>query len=491
MTESADPGAPWRRLFTEPPRPGPVRRSVWGPWLAVGTVCIGAFMGQLDASIVTVALPSIGRAFNAGLGAVEWVVLAYVVVLVSAVAPAGRLADSLGRKLLYTYGFAVFAAASAGCAFSPSLGVLVLFRVLQGVGAVMLQANSVALIREAAPHGRLGAAIGLQGTAQAVGLSAGPSVGGVLVAAGGWPLIFLINVPVGCVGLVLAWLLLPRSRHRVPASHIDVPGTALLAASAACLLAALSLAVERGIAAVAVAGAAAAGAVLGAGAVLRQRQHPGAVVDSVLLHRSGFVLGCASGLFAYGSLFGALVVVPFFLESGIGMTTQQVGLRVTGLPVVLAAVAPLGGRLSDWAGPRLPTVLGMVLTAAAFSLLAASPVAALVPALVIAGAGLGFYIPANNAAVIGAAPPSHAGSAGGLLNMTRGLGTALGVAVASLVYGSIAGSAAHAGVVGADQASAALRATAIVLAFAAAAAGVLTALRGGSDNEGDAGGDAG
>lgn len=479
MSQGAGPGAAWQRLFTEPPRPGKVRRSVWAPWLAVGTVCIGAFMGQLDASIVTVALPSIARAFNTGLGAVEWVVLAYVLVLVGAVAPVGRLADSMGRKLLYTYGFLVFAGASAGCAFAPSLGVLVLFRVVQGVGAVMLQANSVALIREAAPPGRLGAAIGVQGAAQAVGLAAGPSVGGLLVAAGGWPLIFLINVPVGAVGLVLAWLMLPRSRHLARASDIDVRGTAFLAGAAACLLAALSLAVQRGVAAVAVAGAAVGAVLFGSAAVVRQRQRRGAVIDDALLHQPDFVLGCASALCAYGALFGALVVVPFFLEGGLGVSTAQVGLRLTVLPVALAVVAPLAGRLADRAGVRLPTVAGMAVAVLGFALLAADPVGALMPALALAGAGLGLYIPANNAGVMGAAPPGHAGSAGGLLNMARGLGTALGVAIAGLVYASVAGSAAHTGVA-ADHAIAGLRATAIALALAAAAAGALAALRRGS-----------
>lgn len=485
MSEGAGgTGARWQRLLTEPPRPEPVRRSSVAPWLAVGTVCIGAFMGQLDASIVTVALPPIGRAFNATLGAVEWVVLAYVVVLVGAVAPMGRLADSMGRKLLYTYGFLVFAAASAGCAFSPSLPVLVLCRVVQGVGAVMLQANSVAVIREAAPPGRLGAAIGVQGAAQAVGLAAGPSVGGVLVAAGGWQLIFLINVPVGAAGMALAWFLVPRSRHRAPVSAIDARGTALLAAAVASLLAALSLAVQRGVAVAAVAATAVAAVVFGAAAAARQRRRPGAVIDSALLRRLDFVLGCASALFAYGSLFGALVVVPFFLEGGLGRGTAEAGLRLTALPVALAAVSPFAGRLADRTGPRLPTVAGMALAAAGFALLAADPEGALVTALAVAGAGLGLYIPANNAAVMGAAPPGHAGSAGGLLNMTRGLGTALGVAVAGLVYGMVAGSSAHTGVA-MDQAIAALRAAAIVLAVAAVTAGGFAALRSGRRPDGN------
>ncbi|MBV8527300.1 MAG: MFS transporter [Candidatus Dormibacteraeota bacterium] len=477
MSRAAPPGSPWRRLFTEPPRPDVIRGLRWAPWLAVGTVCIGAFMGQLDVSIVTVALPTIGRDLHAGLGAVEWVVLSYAIVLVGVVALVGRLADTMGRKLLYTYGFAVFAAASAGCALAPNLGVLVTFRAVQGVGAVMLQANSVALIRDVAPRGRLGTAVGLQGAAQAVGLAAGPSIGGLLVAAGGWRLIFLVNVPVGAAGVVLAWLLLPRSRNLAPPSPIDIPGAALLAGAAALALASLSLAVQPGFSVVAVAITGAGAVVLGAATVARQRARPGSVIDSVLLRRPAFTLGCASGLLSYAALFGTLLVVPFSLESGAGLNARDAGLRLTVLPVALALVAPFGGRIADRAGARLPTVSGMALAAIGLGLVATeSGTAALLAGLSLAGAGFGLFIPANNAAVVGSAPPTHAGRAAGLLNLTRGLGTALGVAVAALVY-VLAGGVVTQGAVVPGAAAAGARATALVLLVLALAAGALASLR--------------
>ena len=165
-------------FLREPARPRWVASSPRAPWLVVGTVCIGAFIGQLDASIVSIALPAIGRDLGGSTGQVEWVALSYLLTLVALVAPIGRLADSVGRKLLYTYGFAVFAAASLGCALAANLIVLDLFRVLQAVGAAMLQANSVALIAVAVPRARLGRAVGVQGAAQAIGLALGPAVGG-------------------------------------------------------------------------------------------------------------------------------------------------------------------------------------------------------------------------------------------------------------------------------------------------------------------------
>ena len=151
----SEPEAPHRvtpRMLTEPRRPARIRALPLGaPWLAVGTVCVGAFMGQLDASIVTTALPVIRINLHASIASVEWVVLVYVLVLAGTVAAVGRIADRVGRKLLYTYGFGIFVVGSAACALAPSLGLLVSRRLVQAVGAVMLQANSYALIRDVLP----------------------------------------------------------------------------------------------------------------------------------------------------------------------------------------------------------------------------------------------------------------------------------------------------------------------------------------------------
>ena len=168
----------------------------------MAAVCIGAFMGQLDASIVTVALPTLQRTFHASVGAVTWVGLSYLLVLVATVAAVGRFADMWGRKLLYVYGFGIFIVGSALCGLAPTLGMLIGFRALQAVGAALLQANSVAIIVLAVPKSPLGKAIGIQGAAQAVGLALGPTVGGFLLAAGGWRLIFFVNVPFGLLGMI-------------------------------------------------------------------------------------------------------------------------------------------------------------------------------------------------------------------------------------------------------------------------------------------------
>jgi EmrB/QacA subfamily drug resistance transporter len=425
-------------MLTEPARPARIRALHAAPWLAVGTVCVGAFMGQLDASIVTTALPVIRTNLHASIAGVEWVVLVYVLVLVGTVAAVGRVADRVGRKLLYTYGFGIFVAGSAACSLAPSLGLLVLARLVQAIGAVMLQANSYALIRDVLPASRMGTGLGLQGAAQAVGLSAGPALGGALTALGGWRLIFLVNIPIGLIGLALGWLFLPRSTHRDPESRIDPAGTLLLAAIPAALLAALSFAAvpgTRGWIAPALIGP---GAILVLVAVARQRSTPGSVVDAALLRVPAFVAGICAALLASVVLFGCLVAVPFFLERSLHFGPGTVGLELSALPVSLAVMAPLGGVMRDRIGPRAPTGAGMLVAAVGMALLSASATRTdlTVVALAVAGAGMGLFVGANNAATMFAAPPQRAGTAGGLLNMARGLGTALGVASASLLLAS-------------------------------------------------------
>ena len=161
-------------LLREPARPAVIREHPLAPWFAVATVCFGAFMGQLDASVVTVAFPALQRQFGTGLAATQWVSLAYLLVLTALLVPAGRWSDRAGRKLLYLYGFVVFSAASAACGLAPSLGVLIALRLVQAAGAALLQANSVALVVTSVPARTRRAALGVQAAAQAVGLACGP-----------------------------------------------------------------------------------------------------------------------------------------------------------------------------------------------------------------------------------------------------------------------------------------------------------------------------
>ena len=459
----------------EPRRPEAVRRLRWAHWLVLGTVCIGAFMGQLDASIVTMAFPALRHGFGASLASVQWVGQAYLLVLVALLMAVGRYADMVGRKLLYTYGFALFVVASALCGMAPSLWWLVAFRALQGAGAAMYQANSVAILVGAIPRNRLGRAVGVQGAAQALGLALGPAVGGALVGLGGWRLIFYVNVPVGALGVILAWLLVPRSTHLVGRERFDWTGLALFGPAVASLLLALSAGQRAGW------GSAATLSLLGTSALLavlflvRERRARVPLLSLDLFRRLEFSAGIASGLLSYLVLFGALTILPFYLEVARRQPSGRAGLELLVLPLGLAVAAPAAGRLAERFGARPLTVGGMTLAGA--MLLATTVIGGDLAITLVglggAGLGLGAFTPANNAAIMGAAPPWLSGLVSGVLNMTRGLGTSLGLAIAGLAY-TIGSSGRPAGAL---AARAGYRDAAWVLAAGAALAAVVAATR--------------
>jgi EmrB/QacA subfamily drug resistance transporter len=436
-----------RSLLLESPRPRRIREHRLAPWLVVATVSIGAFMGQLDASIVSLALPHIGAAFAAGPGVVVWVSLAYLLVLVCGLPVAGRFADRVGRKRLYVQGFVVFSVASAACGLAPDLPALIAARCLQGVGAALLQANSVALIREALSREQLGRGLGVQGAAQAVGLAGGPALGGLLLSLGGWRLLFLVNVPVGAVGIVAGVLLLPRSGVGRAMARFDWPGALLLALAAGTLMVLVSLGREPAFTAPLLAALVALAVAAAAGLVIVERRAPAPLLDLALLRRRPLAAALGSGFVAQTVLFGTLVAVPFDLAAH-GIGSAAAGLELAALPVALAIAAPLAGRSADRHGAHVLTTAGIAITGLALAALAVAHGAPeRVAALAAVGAGLGAFVPVNNATIMRAAASGHAGAMSGVLNMTRGLGTALGVALASLLYASAGGP----GVAGADR----------------------------------------
>jgi MFS family permease len=358
--------------------------------------------------------------------------LAYLLTLVALLAPVGRLSDAHGRKLSYLYGFVVFTVASAACGLAPSLPVLVIARVVQAVGAALLQANSVALVTTSAPRGKMRRALGVQASAQALGLALGPTVGGFMVASIGWRWIFGVNVPVGVIAVVAGYYLLPRTRQRRSVGSFDAAGLVWLATATTALLLAVSaesglrlgLPVEIALGVVTVVAAVAF--------VRREYRAASPLVDLRALRAPVLSYGLIGALFSYLVLFGPLVLVPVVLGGGSGTSA---GLVLTALPAGFALAAVLAERTlpASWSDQRR-AVVGAVMCVAATAALSVSPIRPLplVVVLLVLGIGIGVFAPANNAMVIRRIPTMAAGTGGGLINMTRGLGTAFGIALVTL-----------------------------------------------------------
>jgi EmrB/QacA subfamily drug resistance transporter len=432
---------PRPRLEEPPPLAWVAARPEY-PWLVVGTVCVGAFLGQLDASIAGLVLPTLEGAFGAPVARVEWVAIAYLLTLAALVVPFGRLSDLVGRKALYTSGFLVFVGGSALCGVAPGLGWLIAFRVVQAIGAAMLQANSVAIITAAVDRSRLPQAIGVQGSAQAIGLSVGPSLGGLLIDTLGWRWVFFIAVPFGLIGTLLGWLVLPCTPHAAvreaqrAQERFDWLGALLLSPSVALLLLGLTFGNAWGWASHRVLGLCLLTAACLGAFVAAERRAASPLVDLSLLRIRLFSLGLVAGLLSYAVLFGSLFLVPFYLERVLDRTPREAGLLLSPIPLCLGALALVSGSITERFGPRVPTVVGMLVAAGgllALGLVYGTSLETKLVVLGFLGLGLGLFTPSNNSAIMGSAPYTRLGTAGGILNMTRSLGTSLGVAVTGAI----------------------------------------------------------
>ncbi|MDA8194577.1 MAG: MFS transporter [Thermaerobacter sp.] len=405
-------------------------------WFVVGTVCIGAFMAALDASIVNVALPDLTVSFRANASVVGWVLISYLLTLTTLLTLFGRLADMMGRRPLYTFGFLVFIIGSAACGAAPDLMFLIVARVFQAAGAAMLQANSVAIITATVPASVRGRAIGFQGSAQAIGLSVGPAVGGALIGLFGWRAIFYVNVPVGIIGTLMAAMILPRDRLTKQKTTFDWGGALLFTPFLVFLMMALTEGTQWGWRSGRILGLFFASAVLLAGFLLREKSFRAPLVDLNLFRIKVFSLGNFTGLLSYLVMFGVLFLMPFFFERVNGYQSAVVGLLLTAVPVGMTVVAPQAGGLADRYGSRFLTTLGMLLSGAGTLVIALmlahhSNLVVMIAALFLVGVGLGIFTPPNNSSVMGALPPERLGVGGGILNMARSLGMALGTAFSS------------------------------------------------------------
>lgn len=409
--------------------------------LALATVLVGSFLATLNISSVGVALPTLVREMGAGLEGGKLVVVAYVATVTVLLIPFGRLGDMLGRRRFYATGFLLFALGASLCSIAASLEQLVAFRVVQAFGAAMLIAQGSALLASVFPPGERGQALGWQVVAVALGSTSGNVLGGFLTDALGWRSVFWTNAPVAAVGVVLALRVLPRG-IRVP-GRFDARGASLLIAALGLVILAANVATPELL-------WLAAPPLLGALALLalfaRQQATSGAPLLAEPLRRSRvFLGGIFAALFGFTASVTATFLMPFYLQNALGLPPRLAGLALLTYPLAVSLVSPLGGRLSDRVGGRVPATAGLLLIGmgeVGLSLLGqASAVWHASALLAVIGAGIGLFASPNNNAVFSAAPKEHLGVANGMLGTMRNLGVTLGATLASLVF--LAGAPGH------------------------------------------------
>jgi EmrB/QacA subfamily drug resistance transporter len=428
----------------------PVGEETADKWTVMGIMAFGLFMATLDASIVNISLPKISLSFQVPLsGPVEWVIIAYLIVIASLLLTLGRLLDMVGQKLLWVTGLTIFTGSSALCGAAPSLLLLVGFRALQAIGGAMIMATSPVMITRAFPVTERGRALGILALIVGIGTSAGPTVGGYITDALSWRWIFYINVPIGIIGIAMAWRLLTEpmqirwGRHR-----FDLIGAGLLSAGVSCLMLGLSFGEEAGWFSSPIIALFAAALGLLAGFIIHELHEPQPIVDFSLFRIRLFTAAIASSFLMFLSLFAVMFLMPFYLEELLALPTHVAGLLMTAVPLTIAVVAPASGRLSDRFGSRVLCVIGMAILSLGLwfisRLNAQVTFVDIIWPLVLTGFGQALFQPPNNNAILSSVPAERVGIASGFLSTFRVLGQSTSVALSGAIFTSLGGAAAGA-----------------------------------------------
>jgi EmrB/QacA subfamily drug resistance transporter len=427
-----------RSIIFEPKPLAAVTRLSYYPWLVVAATCIGAFIGQVDASIVQLALPALEHDFHAGLSAVSWVAIAYPLTYAATLPIFARLSEMFGRKFFYLAGYSLFTLASALCGMASSLEVLIFLRVIQGISGGLLGANSLTILVKSAGPNRRGRAMGMFASAQAIGVSCGPVVGGLLLSAYGWRSLFFVTVPFALSGVIMGWLLVPQTGE-TPDKRFDAWGAVLLTPALTAMILVLSEVQAWGLQSPALWTAVGAAVVLLPVFLWRERKAIAPLVDLRLFRSPAFSGGIVAVCLSYALLYSLFLLMSFAFVRGLHATPISAGLHLAVVPVALGLMAPVSGSLYERGAGRAVTTIGMALCAISalilkFALAGSSQGGGeffLMTGLALFGVGLGLFIAPNNSATIASAPDNRTGEAGGLVNLIRTTGTAIGVAAAS------------------------------------------------------------
>jgi DHA2 family methylenomycin A resistance protein-like MFS transporter len=407
---------------------------------ALLATCLGFAIVQLDISVVNVAIKPIGVALGGGVSGLQWVVNSYTLAFAALILTAGALGDRVGARRLFLTGFVLFTIASAACGFAPNLPALIAARAVQGVGAAVLVPCSLALLNHAYPEpGERARAVGLWAAGASAALTAGPLVGGLLIATLGWRSIFFINAPIGVVGIALTRRCAVETT-RAADRRVDLPGQLLAVFALTALAGAMIEGGARGFADPAVLAGFGFAVVAGVAfvAVEAKRAHP--MLPLQLFGSRTFGAASAIGLLINIAFYGLIFVFSLYFQQTQHYSPLRTGLAFAPMTASVMTANVLAKRVSRLIGARWVITVGALLTASSAAALldisAHTPYGALVVQLIVLGAGLGLVVPAMTSSLLGSVDRSRSGIAAGTLNTARQTGSVIGVALfGSLIAG--------------------------------------------------------
>jgi EmrB/QacA subfamily drug resistance transporter len=402
-------------------------------WWTLGAVAFGLFMIMLDNTVVNVALPSIQRDLGIGLSELQWIVTGYALTFAALMLTGGKLADHYGRRLIFVVGLTIFTLASLGCGLAESGDVLIAARVVQGVGAALMNPSTLSIISATFPVEQRGMAIGIWAGVSALALAIGPLVGGLITEHLDWSWIFFVNVPVGVVAVAASFLVIEESRDTSEERTLDLPGQLTGGLGLFALTYALIEANNYGWASGRILGAFAVAAVGLLLFVWLEHVQRVPMLD-LALFRNGTFAGANSVILLVAlAMFGVFFFVSLYMQNILGFSAVKTGAAFLPMTVLIILIAPLAGRATDRIGSRWLMTTGMVLVALQllyFSRLGVDETFFdLLPGLLIGGLGMAFVMTPSAAAAVRSVPVDKAGVGSAVLNAFRQVGGSLGIAI--------------------------------------------------------------
>jgi EmrB/QacA subfamily drug resistance transporter len=389
------------------------------PNLVLVTTILASALAFVDGSVVNVALPTLARNFNADAGALQWVINSYLLPLSALLLLGGAAGDHFGRRRLLILGTSVFALASLGCALASGLPALFASRLLQGVGAAMLMPNSLAILGQTFSGASKGRAIGIWAATGAAMAAVGPVIGGWLIDLGSWRAIFLLNLPLACGAIVLAWRIVPLDRRR-ESYPLDSIGGILATVGLAALTWALTVGSGRnGWTHTALIAAGASVLLLFIFLRFETLRGARAMMPMALFASKSFVGLTLFTFLLYGALGGLFVLLPYVLISAAGYTATAAGAALLPLPLILTVTSPIAGALAGRIGARLPLTVGPLVVAGGFLLAlridsGASYWTSVLPMMIVIALGMSAAVAPLTTAVLTSVDQEHTGSASGI-----------------------------------------------------------------------------
>ncbi|MGW5868386.1 DHA2 family efflux MFS transporter permease subunit [Streptomyces sp. NPDC055239] len=418
------------------------------PWLTLIAVAFGLFMVQLDASVVAIANPEIGRALQASTADLQWVTNSYLLALAASLILGGKLGDRFGRRTFYIVGVVGFTLASVAIGLSGSVDGVIAFRAVQGFFGGLLMPNTLGLLRTAFPPRKFGMAVGIWAMVSAVSTALGPIVGGLLLENVSWESVFYINAPIGLIALLVSAAVLPQSKSdgesATESQRFDVLGVVLLAVALLCVVFGVVKGETWGWASAGTLGSVGVGVLLlvAFGRYETRVRHP--LLPMRLFRSRALTTGAVITALNFFVMLGVIFFVMLYLQNVRGFSPVEAGVRTLPLSLASLVASPLGAALTARFGPRLTMPLGMLLqAAAAFGMLTwdtESSYATMWPPFVALGLGVGMVLAASSDAIVGQAPVQDAGVAGGLQATALQIGGALGTSVLISLISSRVGS---------------------------------------------------